>query len=161
ELLSGVTKMFSSLFPLHQMFFSTADKLKQGGMSHRMVGYQSRFGAYLSFRSAIARDKQIIEQIQDETENDQTTTPKPVPLSIHNPSAFHPSLTTNPFHVEKVTGWTPVLTGVILLVLLLLGAAIFAMIRFVNPEYQLMAILVLLAGTLSLGLNAIKEIRGG
>ncbi|MEW8321902.1 MAG: lipase family protein [Candidatus Thiodiazotropha taylori] len=161
ELLSGVTKMFSSLFPLHQMFFSTADKLKQGGMSHRMVGYQSRFGAYLSFRSAIARDNQIIEQIQDETENDQTTTPKPVPLSIHNPSAFHPSLTTNPFHVEKVTGWTPVLTGVILLVLLLLGAAIFAMIRFVNPEYQLMAILALLVGTLSLGLNAIKEIKGG
>ena len=37
-------------------------------MSHRMVGYQNRFGPYLSFRSAIGRDQSIIEQIQDETE---------------------------------------------------------------------------------------------
>ncbi|ODC01878.1 hypothetical protein A3197_05370 [Candidatus Thiodiazotropha endoloripes] len=161
EMLSGVTKLFSSLFPLHQMFFSTADKLKQGGMSHRMVGYQNRFGPYLSFRSAIARDERIIEQIQDETEQTNTTTSKPVPLSIHKPGASYPSLATIPFPVEKVTGWTPILTNVTLLVVVLLGASIFVMIRFVNPEYQLMAILVLLAGTLSLGLNAIKEIKGG
>ncbi|MCG7903591.1 MAG: lipase family protein [Candidatus Thiodiazotropha weberae] len=161
ETLSGVTKLFSSLFPLHQMFFSTADRLKQGGMSHRMVGYQNRFGPYLSFRSAIGRDQSIIEQIQDETEKNQTATSKPVPLSIHSPSASHPSLATNQFHVEKVTGWTPVLTGVSLLVIVVLAASVFAMIRFVNPEYQLMAILLLLAGTLSLGLNAIKEIKGG
>ena len=91
----------------------------------------------------------------------QTATSKPVPLSIHSPSASHPSLATNQFHVEKVTGWTPVLTGVSLLVIVVLAASVFAMIRFVNPEYQLMAILLLLAGTLSLGLNAIKEIKGG
>ncbi|MCG8488572.1 MAG: lipase family protein [Chromatiales bacterium] len=161
EALSGVAKMFSALFPLHQIFFSTANKLKQGGMSHRMIGYQNRFGSYLSFRSAIAREENILEQIQDKEAKPQSLASNPVPLSIRNPDATYLTPVRNPYHVEKVTGWTPVLTAVALLVIALLFASIVAMIRFVTPEYQLLAILLLITGCLSLGLNIMKEIKGG
>lgn len=158
EVLDTFIRAWNVLFPVHQSFFNAADRVRHGGMSHRMIGYQRIFKQFLSFNLAINRNDSVLESIQDGhfADEDQLTIPKD---TLSGTRLFKQEFSQE-FHVEKVKGWTPLLTVVLVTVVLLLALFVFIAVHFVNPEYKLFAKLMLGAGAVSFVLKVYKEING-
>ena len=129
-------KMLSDWIPYLKLFFYGAEKVKQGGLSHRMIGYQNAFGGALSFRDAIARHDVVIEAIQDPRPKD------PPPIALLPPSLMsfaHPGPTRDEFPKESTKGWTLRLTVASILAVALLivfFAAMLWSIKFLAPEFR-------------------------
>lgn len=127
---------FSGWIPYLKVFFYGAEKIKQGGLSHRMIGYQNAFGGALSFRDAIARHDAVLDAIQDPRPNDPPRIALPLPSFM---TFAHPVPTRDEFPKERTKGWTLRLTVVCILTLAMLLGFFVAMlwsITFLTPEFR-------------------------
>lgn len=136
SVVESLVTTFSDWIPFLKVFFYGAEKLKKGGLSHRMIGYQNFFGHSLSFHRAIARHDDVLEAIQDSRPDESPSIALPQPSFV---TFANPVSTRNEFPKEITKGWTLRLTLVSIITLaFLVGffAAMIWLVGFVHPQIR-------------------------